>query len=195
MDRGLGRRRSCRDTVDRSQGDHAVPSGHVRLLGLAAALVLLGVCPPAVTAAPTAVPSPAAIPGTRQLTLTGAVDLGPVAPGTLDVTIVLPLRDRGGAEALAVAVHRPGDPAYLRFLAAGEFASRFGADPGKPLGDHPSLGGVAVKNGRYGAYVTSGGVNATIPSDKTPETITLAEAIALILEDRRQDALLAIGSR
>ncbi|TMD03260.1 MAG: hypothetical protein E6J03_07815 [Chloroflexi bacterium] len=107
-----------------------MPSGHVRLLGLAAALVLLGVCPPAVTAAPTAVPSPAAIPGTRQLTLTGAVDLGPVAPGTLDVTIVLPLRDRGGAEALAVAVHRPGDPAYLRFLAAGEFASRFGADPG-----------------------------------------------------------------
>ena len=37
-------------------------------------------------------------------------------------------------------------------------------------------------HGRYGAYVTSGGVNATIPSDKTPETITLAEAIALIDE-------------
>jgi len=30
--------------------------------------------------------------------------------------------------------------------------------------------------------VTSGGVNATIPSDKTPETITLPEAIALIDE-------------
>jgi DNA topoisomerase-1 len=39
-----------------------------------------------------------------------------------------------------------------------------------------------MKNGRYGAYVTAGGVNATIPSDKTPETITLAEAIALIDE-------------
>ena len=26
---------------------------------------------------------------------------------------------------------------------------------------------VAVKSGRYGAYVTAGGVNATIPSDKT----------------------------
>src|SRR5207342_1895144 len=59
---------------------------------------------------------------------------------------------------------------------------RFGPDPGKPLGEHPSLGGVAVKNGRYGAYVTAGGVNATIPSDKTPDTITLAEAIALIDE-------------
>jgi DNA topoisomerase-1 len=67
-------------------------------------------------------------------------------------------------------------------VAKGPSGRRFGADPGKPLGDHPSLGGVAVKNGRYGAYVTAGGVNATIPSDKTPETITLAEAIALIDE-------------
>jgi DNA topoisomerase-1 len=67
-------------------------------------------------------------------------------------------------------------------IAKGPSGRRFGADPGKPLGDHPSLGGVAVKSGRYGAYVTSGGVNATIPSDKTPDTITLAEAIALIDE-------------
>ncbi len=67
-------------------------------------------------------------------------------------------------------------------IAKGPSGRRFGADPGKPLGEHPSLGGVAVKNGRYGAYVTAGGVNATIPSDKAPETITLAEAIALIDE-------------
>jgi DNA topoisomerase-1 len=59
---------------------------------------------------------------------------------------------------------------------------RFGSDPGKPLGEHPTLGPVAVKGGRYGAYVTAGGVNATIPSDKTEETITLPEAIALIDE-------------
>jgi DNA topoisomerase-1 len=67
-------------------------------------------------------------------------------------------------------------------VAKGPSGRRFGADPGKPLGDHPSLGGVAVKNGRYGAYVTAGGINATIPSDKTPDTITLPEAIALIDE-------------
>ncbi len=59
---------------------------------------------------------------------------------------------------------------------------RFGADPGKPLGEHPQRGTILVKNGRYGAYVTVDGVNATIPSDKTPETITLDEAIALIEE-------------
>jgi len=67
-------------------------------------------------------------------------------------------------------------------IAKGPSGRRFGADPGKPLGDHPTLGGVAVKSGRYGAYVTAGGVNATIPSDKTQDTITLAEAIALIDE-------------
>ena len=53
-------------------------------------------------------------------------------------------------------------------VAKGPSGRRFGADPGKPLGDHPALGAVALKNGRYGAYVTAGGVNATIPSDKTP---------------------------
>jgi len=67
-------------------------------------------------------------------------------------------------------------------IAKGPSGRRFGADPGKPLGDHPTLGGVAVKGGRYGAYVTAGGVNATIPSDKTQDGITLAEAIALIDE-------------
>jgi len=67
-------------------------------------------------------------------------------------------------------------------IAKGPGRGRFGADPGKQLGDHPTFGAVAVKNGRYGAYVTAGGVNATIPSDKDKDTITLAEAIALIDE-------------
>ena len=49
--------------------------------------------------------------------------------------------------------------------------------------EYPARGGtIMVKNGRYGAYVTIDGINATIPSDKTPETITLPEAIALIEE-------------
>ncbi|PZA12260.1 type I DNA topoisomerase [Rhodopseudomonas palustris] len=67
-------------------------------------------------------------------------------------------------------------------VAKGPSKGRFGADPGKALGDHPSLGAVAVKKGRYGAYVTAGGVNATIPNDKTEDTITLPEAIALLDE-------------
>jgi DNA topoisomerase-1 len=59
---------------------------------------------------------------------------------------------------------------------------RFGSDPGKALGDHPSLGPVALKNGRYGAYVTAGGVNATIPSEFEKDSLTLEQAIALIDE-------------
>jgi DNA topoisomerase I len=58
---------------------------------------------------------------------------------------------------------------------------RFGADPGKSLGDHPAKGGaIVVKNGRYGAYVSHDGINATLPSDMTPDTVTLEQAIGLL---------------
>jgi DNA topoisomerase-1 len=63
---------------------------------------------------------------------------------------------------------------------------RFGADPGRALGDHPAKGGpIVAKKGRYGPYVSHNGVNATLPSDKTPENVTLEEAVALI--DARAD--------
>jgi DNA topoisomerase-1 len=87
----------------------------------------------------------------------------------------------GGDEVFDIGLNRAVTLIAEKIL-KGPSGRRFGADPGKPIGEHPSLGGVAVKNGRYGAYVTAGGVNATIPSDKTPDTITLAEAIALIDE-------------
>jgi DNA topoisomerase-1 len=58
---------------------------------------------------------------------------------------------------------------------------RFGADPGRPLGDHPDKGGpVVVKKGRYGPYVSHDGVNATLPSDIAPETVTLEQALPLL---------------
>src|SRR5262249_15108256 len=58
---------------------------------------------------------------------------------------------------------------------------RRGGDPGRALGDHPDKGGpVVVKNGRYGPYASHDGVNATLPSHLTPETITLEEAVGLI---------------
>jgi DNA topoisomerase-1 len=58
---------------------------------------------------------------------------------------------------------------------------RFGGDPGRALGDHPTKGGpIVAKKGRYGPYVSHNGVNATLPADKTPETVTLEEAVALI---------------
>jgi DNA topoisomerase-1 len=58
---------------------------------------------------------------------------------------------------------------------------RFGADPGKVLGEHPDKGGpITVKNGRYGPYVSHNGVNATLTGDKTPDSVTLDEAIVLL---------------
>ena len=44
----------------------------------------------------------------------------------------------------------------------------------------PRAAPIVAKNGRYGPYVSHDGVNATLPNDKTPETITLDEALALI---------------
>jgi DNA topoisomerase-1 len=58
---------------------------------------------------------------------------------------------------------------------------RFGSDPGRSLGEHPDKGGpVVVKNGRYGPYVNHDGINATLPSDMTPETVTLEQALPLL---------------
>jgi len=58
---------------------------------------------------------------------------------------------------------------------------RFGADPGRSLGEHPDKGGpIVVKNGRYGPYVSHAGINATLPAEMTPDTVTLEQAVGLI---------------
>jgi len=50
----------------------------------------------------------------------------------------------------------------------------------KALGDHPDGGAVTVKDGRFGPYVNWGKINATLPKDKEPESVTMEEAIELI---------------
>jgi len=58
---------------------------------------------------------------------------------------------------------------------------RFGADPGKLLGEHPDQGGpIVVKKGRYGPYVSHAGVNATLTGDVTPENVTVEQAVGLL---------------
>ncbi|MTW15691.1 type I DNA topoisomerase [Rhodoplanes serenus] len=85
-----------------------------------------------------------------------------------------------GDEVLTIGLNR-AVTLLAEKLAKGPRGKRFGGDPGRPLGDHPALGGtIVVKAGRYGPYVSHDGVNATLPKDKTPETITLAEAVDLL---------------
>ncbi len=58
---------------------------------------------------------------------------------------------------------------------------RFGADPGRSLGEHPDKGGpILVKKGRYGPYVSHDGVNATLTGDVTPDNVTLEQAVGLL---------------
>ena len=53
----------------------------------------------------------------------------------------------------------------------------------RKLGEHPDDGGpIAVMDGRYGPYVKHGKLNATLPKDKSPEEITLEEALVLLAE-------------
>jgi DNA topoisomerase-1 len=53
--------------------------------------------------------------------------------------------------------------------------------PGRVLGEHPEKGGeIVVRAGRYGPYASHNGVNATLPAGKSPDTITLEEAVPLI---------------
>lgn len=64
---------------------------------------------------------------------------------------------------------------------AGTRGGRTAAEPLKVFGPHPVSGGeIRLLAGRYGAYVTDGTTNATLPKDKVTETLTLEEAVALI---------------
>ncbi|OWU86430.1 DNA topoisomerase I [Oceanicola sp. 22II-s10i] len=57
------------------------------------------------------------------------------------------------------------------------------AKPLKELGEHPDGGGmVSVMPGRYGPYVKWEKVNATIPKDVEPETVTMEQAVEWIAE-------------
>jgi DNA topoisomerase-1 len=61
--------------------------------------------------------------------------------------------------------------------------ARRGPEPLKEIGAHPESGAtIKLMRGRYGPYVTDGDVNATIPKDVDPLTVTLDRAVELIAE-------------
>ncbi len=52
----------------------------------------------------------------------------------------------------------------------------------KELGDHPDGGKIAIFDGRYGPYVKWEKVNATLPKDTDPESVTMEQALEWIAE-------------
>lgn len=57
--------------------------------------------------------------------------------------------------------------------------------PLRELGTDPTSGKpIVVKEGRFGAYVTDGETNRTLPRDVTPESITPEQAVELLAEKR-----------
>ncbi|MDR3528354.1 MAG: type I DNA topoisomerase [Rhizomicrobium sp.] len=64
---------------------------------------------------------------------------------------------------------------------AAKGGGRRGPEPLKELAN-PAGAPIKVMKGRYGAYVTDGTTNATLPKDSEPETVTLEDALRLIAE-------------
>ena len=81
------------------------------------------------------------------------------------------------------------DPASLTLDAAVELLkakAAGGGVTGRLVGEHPDGGPVTVRDGRYGAYVNWGKVNATISKGTAPDSITLSDALELIAEREGQ---------
>jgi DNA topoisomerase I len=77
------------------------------------------------------------------------------------------------------------DPASLTLAEAVELLkarAAGGGVSGRLVGEHPDGGPVTVRDGRYGAYVNWGKVNATLPKGAKPDSVTLSEALDLIAE-------------
>ncbi|MBP0615399.1 type I DNA topoisomerase [Jiella mangrovi] len=76
-----------------------------------------------------------------------------------------------------------------------------GRGRGKPaaiatLGEHPTLGGeITVRDGRFGPYVNTGKINATLPKAKDPASVTLEEAIQLLTERAEKTGAKGSGAK
>lgn len=87
-------------------------------------------------------------------------------------------------EVLSIGINRA-----VSVLAEGGKTNRRGSEALKELGAHPEDGKIIkVMSGRYGPYVTHNKVNASLPKTKTPDTITLEEALELLAARKAKTA-------
>jgi len=84
-----------------------------------------------------------------------------------------------GEDVLTIGLNRAVDLiATKRAKGPGKFSR--GAPQGKALGEHPEGGEIQVLDGKYGAYVKWGDVNATIPKAMSKDEVTVEQAVELI---------------
>lgn len=84
-------------------------------------------------------------------------------------------------EILEIGANRAIDLIVAKETGTG--GSRFGraaATPGKVLGEHPDGGPITLRDGKYGAYVNWGKVNATLAKTIDKDALALDEAVVLI---------------
>jgi DNA topoisomerase I len=79
----------------------------------------------------------------------------------------------GGNRAIDLIVAKESGLSGRRFGAEASNASR-------ALGEHPQGGAVVIKAGRFGPYVNWGKINATLPRDADPTSLTLEDAVTLL---------------
>ena len=82
-------------------------------------------------------------------------------------------------------IPRGTDPASLTLQEAVELLKAKAAGGGvigRLVGEHPDGGPVTVREGRFGAYVNWGTVNATIPKGTAPDSVILSQALELLAE-------------
>jgi DNA topoisomerase I len=86
---------------------------------------------------------------------------------------------RGDDDVLTIGINR----AVSLLAEPRKGGPRRGPTPLRSLGNHPADGApVNLFSGRYGPYVSHGGVNATLPRDIEPEAVTLDQALELLGE-------------
>jgi DNA topoisomerase-1 len=77
------------------------------------------------------------------------------------------------------------DEALTIFAQPKQRGRRAAAPPLRDLGTDPSTGRpVVIKDGRFGAYITDGETNATVPRSSDPLTISVDRAFDLLAEKR-----------
>jgi DNA topoisomerase I len=88
----------------------------------------------------------------------------------------------GADDVFSVGMNRAIDLIATKEAGGGKRFGRAagGAPAGKLLGQHPDGGDITLLDGRYGAYVKWGSVNATIPKGANKDELTLEGALGLI---------------